>query len=282
MSLGIAFKGPEGIVLAADSRVTLMAQMPGQNIVIPATYDNATKLLRIKSQTHVGAITYGAGALGQQDFRTANSLMPEFEDYLESKGRVSRLENGLVTRLTVKEYAENLSAFFLEQWNARMPTMPANIPVTDMAFIVGGYDHNEAYGKVFQFYIPSNPAPTETMPGAGMFGLTWGGQREYVDRLLRGFDDRLPLLSQQFLHLPEAQRESLKQHLTNTLGLPIPYQFLPLQDCVNLAIFLIQATMKIQSWATGLRGVGGAIDLATITRTEGFDAIQQKHIVGGD
>lgn len=47
MSLGIAFKGPEGIVLAADSRVTLMTQLAGQNILLPATYDNATKMLSV-------------------------------------------------------------------------------------------------------------------------------------------------------------------------------------------------------------------------------------------
>jgi hypothetical protein len=43
MSLGIVFKGIEGIVLAADSRVTLMATLPhlqnpglNQQIIVPA------------------------------------------------------------------------------------------------------------------------------------------------------------------------------------------------------------------------------------------------------
>ena len=74
MSLGIAFKGPEGIVLAADSRVTLMAQVQQPNLptpmVLPASYDNATKLLRIKGQRYVGAVTYGAGAIGVTEPRT--------------------------------------------------------------------------------------------------------------------------------------------------------------------------------------------------------------------
>ncbi len=47
MSLGIAFKGPEGIVLAADSRVTLTTQMTNgkQTQIIASTFDNGTKLL---------------------------------------------------------------------------------------------------------------------------------------------------------------------------------------------------------------------------------------------
>ena len=71
MSLGIAFKGPEGIVLAADSRVTLTAQVPGRNMLLPATFDNATKLLQIAGQQYIGVVTYGAGAIGQQEPRTA-------------------------------------------------------------------------------------------------------------------------------------------------------------------------------------------------------------------
>jgi hypothetical protein len=62
--------------------------------------------------------------------------------------------------------------------------------------------------------------------------------------------------------------------------MPIPYQFLPLQDCVDLAIFLIKTTATLQRWTTDVRGVGGATDVATITRTEGFRAIQEKRIVG--
>ncbi len=60
----------------------------------------------------------------------------------------------------------------------------------------------------------------------------------------------------------------------------IPFAFLPLQDCVDISIFLIRTTATIQSWITGVRGVGGAIDVAMITRTEGFKAVQQKRIKG--
>jgi hypothetical protein len=60
----------------------------------------------------------------------------------------------------------------------------------------------------------------------------------------------------------------------------IPWQFLPLQDLVDLAIFVLRATIMLQKWTVDLRGVGGPIDVATITRTEGFKYIQQKKICG--
>jgi hypothetical protein len=285
MSLGIAFKGPEGVVLAADSRVTLMAQIqgnpPGQVLTIPATYDNATKLLQVKCQTHVGAITYGTGAIGKlNEFRTPNSLLPEFEDSLTNDRSIPKEKDGKMARLKVEEYCKRLSSFFLKQWNDRMPPAVPNIPVQDMCFLIGGYDVGEPYGKVFEFQIPSNPIPREDM--VNQFGMMWGGQREYVDRLLRGYDERVPFIAQQALNLTDAQRDTLNTQLAISLGVPIPYQFLPLQDCIDLSMYAIQITIGIQHWFTGLRGVGGEIDVATITRMKGFEEIRMKKLNGGE
>lgn len=62
------------------------------------------------------------------------------------------------------------------------------------------------------------------------------------------------------------------------MGLTIPYPFLPLQDCVDLSTFLVEMTSAVQGWMIGLRGVGGAVDVATITRTDGLQAIKRKRI----
>jgi hypothetical protein len=269
MSLGIAFKGPEGIVLAADSRVTLTAQLQQPNqppMLLPSTYDNATKLLRAKGQNHVGAVTYGVGAIGQAEPRTAHSYIPEFEQQL-----------GGVDRLSVQDFATQLSQFFLAKWQAQ--NMPA-AQGQDMVFLVGGYDEGAAYGRVFEISIPSRPAPTEWHGGAGQFGLVWGGQREYADRLIHGFDGNLPNLAKAFLNLDDQRREELRQHLLGQLQMPVPFAFLPLQDCVDLAIFLIRTTIVMQHWIVGVRGVGGAIDVAVITQTEGFAEIQKKKLTG--
>ena len=88
MSLGIAFKGPEGIVLAADSRVTLTAQIQTGKTkeLLPSTFDNATKLLQVTGHNYVGVVTYGLGAMGEKEPRVAHSFMPEFEKHLDESG----------------------------------------------------------------------------------------------------------------------------------------------------------------------------------------------------
>lgn len=101
MSLGIVIKGPEGIVLAAESRVTLTAQTPTGPLHV--NFDNATKVLSFHApNTAVGAVTYGQASIG---IRTAHSFVPEFEASLPPD------------RLSVSDFAQRLSDFFIAQWN---------------------------------------------------------------------------------------------------------------------------------------------------------------------
>lgn len=267
MSLGIVFKGAEGIVLAADSRVTLMATRTTDNVMLPAFFDNATKLLKVTGQDFVGAVTYGLGAIiGKESGpRTAHSYLPEFE---------TELRDAETERLSVEEFASRLADFFMRQWAAA----EVEDDTEAMIFLVGGYDEGEPYGRVFQCAVPGSLIPVEQNPGD--FGATWGGQLQSASRLINGYDPSLPQVIQEFLELDADRQGDIRGHLNATLGLPIPWQFLPLQDCVDLCILLVRTTAQLQTFLVDVRGVGGDIDVATITRTEGFKPVQQKEITG--
>lgn len=263
MSLGIVFKGPEGIVLAADSRVTLMHQLVGGPL-LPATFDNTTKLLRINGQDYVGAVTYGLGAIGERNPRTAHSYIPEFEASIKKR------------RLKVGEIAKRLGEFFMQRWkDQEMPKPEEWPPRPEMVFLLGGYDKGEPYGRVYEVGIPSRPDPKEWHESD--FGPVWGGQQEFVGRLIHGYDPNLLSIVQKCLNLSEEQVTSLKKDL-QTIQVGIPYQFLPLQDCINLSTLLVRTTMEMQSFYVGLRGVGGNIDVAAITKTGGFQPIKEKEV----
>jgi len=242
--------------------------LPGQTVLAPATYDNATKLLKVKGQDFVGAVTFGVGAIGTQAPRTVHSFLPEFEAKLSAESK---------ERLSVEEFASKLGDFFLAQWNALMPTNTP--PQEQIIFFVGGLDPDAPYGRVFEVHIPSSPKPREWHATAGEFGPIWGGQREFVDRLLKGYDGQILDILKSEVAIPQDAEQRLMTKLAQ-LTAQIPFQFLPLQDSIDLCIFLIRTTITLQTWQIGVRGVGGAIDVATITRTGGFQPVQQKAIRG--
>lgn len=273
MSLGIIFKGPEGLVLAADSRVTLMATTIATNQTLPAYFDNATKLLQFKCQKHVGVVTYGNGAIGLSSPRTAHSFLPEFESEIINGGKPT--DEGKEDRIPIDEFAMKLSEFYKMQWDS---LMPKEYQGPDMVFLVGGFNEGEPYGRVYELGIPSKPTPTEI--NKDTFGIIWGGQRDITDRIVQGYDPNLPAFIQEKFKLDNGQAQQFEQELRQRYSMPIPYPFLPLQDCVDLSILVIRTTIEMQKWLVGVRGVGGAIDVATITRTTGFSSVQQKKITG--
>ena len=264
MSLGVVVKGPEGIVLAADTRVTLTAQRPGTPPII-VNFDNATKLLTFgKSHSWVGAVTYGEAVIGT---RTAHSYMPEFELLLGEK------------RLSVEEYAKELCNFFAK--HREDAGMPSEVPLGGgMFFIVGGYDEGKPYGEVFLFSIPNSPKPEPQ--NSDSFGMTWGGQLEIISRIVHGYDPGVLPRIGEHLRLSKSQLRTLEQKLKQNFEYTIPYEVLPLQDCIDLAALLIRTTMTAQNLAVQVRGVGGTIELATITRTEGLNWVQKKELHGED
>lgn len=274
MSLGVVIKGAEGVVLAADSRITLEARQ-GNKPPIVTNFDNASKLLSFsKPNEFIGAVTYGDAVIG---LRTAHSYIPEFELSLRPKQPTKNIpEEG--KQLGVLEFAQKMSEFFMERWKEVLPT--TDYKGQGMAFIVGGYDVKDAYGKVFLFNIPRQPDPEPRNPGEGEFGMTWGGQLQIASRLIHGYDPDLLGILRETLNLEKKKVEELKEALQPRLGFKIPYQVLPLQDCVDLATFLIRTTMTAQNLSVGIRGVGGPIEVAIITRTKSLEYVQQKKIHG--
>jgi hypothetical protein len=230
---------------------------------VPVYFDNATKLFSFSDpNTTVGVVTYGQAVIGQKTPRTAASFLPEFESSLPKK------------RLTVFDFAEKVSEFYLKQWRLAMPPddQIANIP--NMTFVIAGFNPDDVYGQVFIVEIPRVPQPAERNKGSE-FGITFGGQHEIVSRIIMGYDLGLPEALQKGLDL-SAEQVTKFEALIKRFQLPIPLQVLALQDGVDLACFFIRTTMDAQRVSIGIRGVGGAIDVAIIKRNQNLQFIQRK------
>jgi hypothetical protein len=279
MSLAVVFKGPEGLVLAADSRVTMTMveeqQSPEviQRAVSHRHFDNATKLLGLGGHPNVGIVTFGQGSIGEEQPRMAHGFIPEFEAHINANGRGDVGEESNL--VPVEEMARQLGEFFLEQW--KKAEMPESEDTDPMVFLVAGFDESDAYGRLFRVSVPNRIDPEELIQDN--FGIEWGGQSFLAERLMVGMAPRAMEILHAELKLTDDQLEVLGQKLSSMLQLPIPVQFLPLQDAVDLSTFLVDMTATVMTWTAGpVQGVGGDVDVATITRTDGFQSVKQKRI----
>ncbi|MBN1778126.1 MAG: hypothetical protein JW811_08405 [Clostridiales bacterium] len=263
MSLGIVIKSPEGLVLAAESRITMGVTMNKNTSPVNTHcyFDNATKLMSFSAPNQcVGVVTYGQAVFGGANPRTAASYIPEFESTLPEE------------RLTVEDFAKEVSRFYLKQWNEVRPPMPANTP--SMSFVIAGFNENDVLGRIYVVEIPRKPEPEERSID-NKFGITFGGQQDTISRLALGYDVRLPAEVKKELQLSQAQSVKLDSLLKkyNTF---VPFQVLALQDCIELANFYIQTTIEAQRLSVGIRGVGGEVDVAIIKRNQPLSFVKRK------
>ena len=265
MSLGLVIKGPEGLVLAAESRITLGAQLitPQGPQQIPVYFDNATKLLSFSEpNTTVGVVTYGQAVIGQKIPRTAASFLPEFEGSLPKE------------RLSVLDFADKISEFYLKQWHSTMPPDDKLGNIPNMTFVIAGFNPDDVYGQVYVVEIPRAPKPVQRSKD-NEFNITFGGQHEIVSRIMNGYDIRLPEVLKKNLNLSSEQIMKFGT-IIQQFQLVVPLQVLALQDGVDLACFFIRTTMDAQRFSVGIRGVGGYIDVAIIKRNQNLQFIQRK------
>ena len=100
----------------------------------------------------------------------------------------------------------------------------------------------------------------------------------------KGYDPRLlPVFAnalQRKFDLPEADVQTTLRSVASQFQHTIPYDVLPLQDCVDLAVFLVRTTMTAQSLAVVNRGVGGSIEVAAMTRQQGLHWVQRLALRG--
>jgi hypothetical protein len=108
-------------------------------------------------------------------------------------------------------------------------------------------------------------------------GMTWNGEPEAVSRLVLGVSPQIQQVLHQHLGVPQQDigkvAEVIQQHLQRPLILPA----MPIQDAIDLAVFLVDTTVQFSRFSPGAPTVGGPIEVAAITKHEGFRWIRRKY-----
>jgi hypothetical protein len=255
----VSVKINDGIVMAADSAGTMAS---GQ------VYAHANKITNLCEDVPVGAMSTGAGGIGNESVETMlKDLKRRFD------GRDPARPDWLLDRAsyTMQEVAGQLRSFLFEEKAALCPD-PTNLQLR-----ICGYSAGRPLAEVWEVSMtgPDCPMPRRIMDETG-FGVMWDGQYEALNRLILGlgFDVNSALLKHGMA--PDAAgrlQEELVRDLYATLFAPA----MPIQDAIDLARFLVETTIGFVRFAVFMpKSVGGGVDIAAITKHEGFRWVQRK------
>ncbi len=304
MTIAISLKVNDGVVLAADSASTLVARETGVDPIITPTptpapginieavqvanvYNNANKVFNLLKGAPIGLITWGSGAIGNASISTlAKDLRRRFAggdpdhrewalvEYEQGNKRLkSYTIEGVAQRVREFMYDELYRPAF-EEW-PRKPTL---------GFIVAGYSAGETMAEEYQIAMTPTgecEGPTLLRPKDAS-GLTWNGQVEAISRLVLGFSSLLPIVLQQNLGVPQQQIGPATEVLKQALTAPMVVPPMPIQDAIDLAQFLVELTIQFTRFIPGPQIVGGPIEIAAITKHEGFKWVKRKHYYGSE
>lgn len=263
MTLVIALKVGDGIVLGADSASTVMFGDKYHN-----SYFNAEKLFNIRKGLPVGALTYGLGGLaGRSVASLAKDLRERFGDKKQEAWYLDP------DKYTVEEIAEKMKRFFFDELYA--PEFKDTAPVEGvyMGFVVGGYSARKRSAEIWELSMDkgSEVAMGEVASSALPWSIYWQGQGEAVQRLVRGWSP------QTLKSLVDAGAdEDTAMNILDSVQ-PMINGTMPIQDAIDFVHYLMDVTCGYIRFSPGNATVAQPIDSAAITPYEGFRWIRRKH-----
>jgi len=265
MSVVVTVKVSEGLVLVADSAGTIEGEIKGPGVQgrgVLQIYYHAKKISHLRDYP-VGTLTWGISNLGA---RNIESLIKEYEPNLPPVEEAGQYK--------VEEIARNLSKSISKEYDKTFQTIKEESKRPVLGIIVCGYSTGnflpEQYRRIFPVEREIVNLRPDSPDGKPNFGANWYGVTDAIARLFLGFD---PRLEDEFVN---AGFEREKVHsIIRSFEYPVIFDGMPLQDAIDLAVFLASASIWRSRFHVGAPTVGGDIDVAVITH-RGFEWIRRK------
>jgi hypothetical protein len=285
MTIAVAVKVHDGVVLAADSAASIMHPQAGAHGLAAWVYNNANKVFRFTREIRVGGVVWGAGSIGNVSISTlATDLAQRFRMAGEPLGVTP-------ASYTMQEVAEKTRRFFFEEkYLAAYPVPPSAAPAPvppqrpSLGLLIAGFSAGADLAEVYRIEINDGSCPAPILAkSAAETGYLWYGQPDALNRLLLGYDAGLRSVFEQLLQqggVPAAQLggvvDGVMTQVTQVFDIPLYTPPMPIQDAIDLAEFLVQTAIGFTRFRAGSPTVGGPIEIAAITKHDGFMWVRHK------
>lgn len=252
MTIAISMKINDGIILATDSSSTIFGKNEDGIDEVHHTYFTADKLFNLKKESPIGVMTWGEGSINN---KSISILIKDFRKESDDKEFVS-----------VMNAAHDFKKFLEEKITAD----------ETMGFLLAGYS-NEGIQEIILINVDEGNVdyPVE-LNKDNPLAVFWFGDTNFITRYLLGFDERLSIILKNN-DISDEVIEDILSDCKDDLQLPLGVPAMPIQDAIELVRFLALISVNSSRFVPGAQVIGGPIDIAVITKHEGFKWISRKH-----
>lgn len=296
MSIVVCCNLPDGIILGADSAVTIGRSVPQQDgslrhevIKVFTGGEKIYPLGREMPKNRFAIASYGLAALEQ---RTIQSWVREFSSTLGA-GMPQQADG----KSAVYGVAKKAREWFRGKYDdlvlpalAKERKLPLEgIPPEQqpsLGLVVAGYDvlGSERRGEVWQVQVPEvggEPGPWQRR-GLRNFGVDWFGITPPITRLILGFDPGLvDAMIDYFVKRHGVQMsEQAQGEVRKILGgaeYRIPYGQMPLEEGIRHVESLLDVVIEVAAFAPGPQVCDRPTRIAVLTQ-DGFDWIEASFL----
>lgn len=275
MTIALSLKVNDGVVLAADSASTLTGITPHGTVSVIDVYNNANKIVNLHKRLPLGVVTWGAGAIGPVSMTT---IFKDFRAMLTGKRPGPDGEDWKIDRhnYEVADVAEKLRLYIHD--HLYKPHFAGVAEPPALGFMVAGYSAGAQLAEEYLVDLQGdNCTPPVLARSSDECGLSANGQPEAISRLIFGVDPHLPAVLHEALGIPTDQVALASRLIQERVQYSILQDAMPIQDAIDLAAFLVDLTIKTSRFSPGPSTVGGPVEVAAITKHEGFKWVQRKH-----
>ena len=264
MTIAISMKINDGVILASDSAATIM--VPDGGVI--NIYENANKIFNLYKGYPIGAITWGSGSIGQSSIST---LAKDFRDLIRGNTEYTIDPENYTIEETANKFKKFIYDVHYQKEFKEWKTKPV------LGFMIVGYSSNQLLAEEWKIDIINGECKGPyQIRQRHEIGLTWNGEPEAITRLYLGFGTGLHAILQN-AGLEKNKIDEIINLCRNNLTVPMVMPSMPVQDAIDLAIYLVDTTINFAKFAPGAPTVGGPIEVAAITKHEGFKWVRRKH-----
>lgn len=262
MTICIGVKVNDGLVFVADSATSMMQGAGGS---ITRVYNNADKVFNLHRNLPVVAMTCGLGNFGSESIST---IVKGVRVFLMDENNLDPQD------YTVEQIVKVCHDAFRKKFDELEPVVRNT---NSFEFFVGGYSSNGGNSELWKFQFSQGQfSDPVLLAGQDFCTIIWAGQPEACVRLILGHSSNTYDVLRA-ANLTHEQAENLVISLRRNAQAPFLENSMPIKDAIELAEFLAQTSASFVRFLPGADTVGGDLDIATVTKYEGFRWIRRKH-----